>query len=79
MLSIPYSMATMGASLGAGVAGSAAGPVAGVAAGMGASGTVAKRASTDQFMQELLLSLRDELGRTPTEEEWQKIESGVEI
>lgn len=78
MLSIPYSMATMGASLGAGVAGSAAGPVAGIAAGMGASGTVAKRAATDQFMQELLLSLRDELGRTPTEEEWQKVRTYFE-
>lgn len=78
MLSMPYSMTTMGASLGAGLAGAAAGPAAGIAAGMGASGTVAKRAATDQFMQELLLSLKEELGRTPTEEEWQKVRTYFE-
>ena len=45
MLSLPYSVTTMGASLGAGAPLMAAGPVTAGAAGMAASGAVAYRAS----------------------------------
>ncbi|WP_297215415.1 PLxRFG domain-containing protein [uncultured Desulfovibrio sp.] len=74
MISMPYSLATMGASLGAGIpAGMVAGPVAGGAAGMAASGTMAYRASRQDFMENMLAETTRLLGRTPTQEEWDRV------
>lgn len=74
MISMPYSLATMGASLGAGIpATMAMGPVAGGAAGMAASGAVAYRASKQNFMENMLAETTKVLGRTPTQDEWDRI------
>ena len=74
MISMPYSLATMGASLGAGIpATMAMGPVAGGAAGMAASGAVAYRASKQNFMENMLAETTKMLGRTPTQDEWDRI------
>ena len=74
MISMPYSLATMGASLGAGIpAGMVAGPVVGGAAGMAASGAVAYRASKQDFMENMLAETTRLLGRTPTQEEWDRV------
>ena len=74
MISMPYSLATMGASLGAGIpATMAAGPVVGGATGMAASGAVAYRASKQNFMENMLAETTKVLGRTPTQGEWDRI------
>ena len=74
MISMPYSLATMGASLGAGIpATMAAGPVVGGATGMAASGAVAYRASKQNFMENMLAETTKVLGRTPTQNEWDRI------
>ena len=73
MNSMGYSMTTMGASLGAGAAGALAGPVAAGAAGMAAAGTVAYRASKQQFLEQMLDKTAKVLGRMPTQEEWDRI------
>lgn len=74
MTSLPYSLATMGASLGAGTAaGIAGGPVAAGAAGMAASGTVAYRATKEDFMRRMLGETEKALGRMPTQEEWDRV------
>ena len=74
MISMPYSLATMGASLGAGIpATMAAGPVVGGATGMAASGAVAYRASKQNFMENMLAETTKMLGRTPTQDEWDRI------
>lgn len=74
MISMPYRLATMGASLGAGIpATMAAGPVVGGAAGMAASGAVAYRASKQNFMENMLAETTKVLGRTPTQDEWDRI------
>lgn len=75
MVSMPYSVATMGAALGAGTAGMLAGPVAGGAAAMGASGAVAYRATKQDFLHRLLDRTEEALGRTPTQDEWNRIAS----
>ena len=74
MISMPYSLATMGASLGAGIpATMAAGPVVGGATGMAASGAVAYRASKQNFMENMLAETTKLLGRTPTQDEWDRV------
>lgn len=74
MISMPYSLATMGASLGAGIpATMAAGPVVGGTTGMAASGAVAYRASKQNFMENMLAETTKLLGRTPTQDEWDRI------
>lgn len=74
MISMPYSLATMGASLGAGIpATMAAGPVVGGATGMAASGAVAYRASKQNFMENMLAETTKMLGRTPTQGEWDRV------
>lgn len=74
MISMPYSLATMGASLGAGIpATMAAGPVVGGTTGMAASGAVAYRASKQNFMENMLAETTKVLGRTPTQDEWDRI------
>ena len=74
MISMPYSLATMGAGLGAGIpATMAAGPVVGGATGMAASGAVAYRASKQNFMENMLAETTKVLGRTPTQGEWDRI------
>lgn len=74
MISMPYSLATMGASLGAGIpATMAAGPVVGGATGMAASGAVAYRASKQNFMENMLAETTKVLGRTPTQGEWDRV------
>ena len=74
MISMPYSLATMGASLGAGIpATMAAGPVVGGTTGMAASGAVAYRASKQNFMENMLAETTKVLGRTPTQGEWDRI------
>ena len=73
MNSMGYSMTTMGASLGAGAAGALAGPVAAGAAGMAAAGTVAYRASKQQFLEQMLDQTAKVLGRMPTQEEWDRV------
>lgn len=74
MISMPYSLATMGASLGAGIpATMAAGPVVGGATGMAASGAVAYRASKQNFMENMLAETTKMLGRTPTQDEWDRV------
>lgn len=74
MVSMPYSLATMGASLGAGIpVGIAAGPWAGRAAGVAASGTVAYRASRQNFMETMLDETTKLLGRRPSQAEWDAI------
>ncbi|MDE7371115.1 MAG: hypothetical protein K2N07_05130, partial [Desulfovibrio sp.] len=74
MGSMGYSGGTMLATLGAGAAGTAvAGPVAGAAAGMAASGTVAYRATKQDFLRRLLGEAEKALGRMPTQEEWDRI------
>ena len=74
MISMPYSLATMGASLGADIpATMAAGPVVGGATGMAASGAVAYRASKQNFMENMLAETTKVLGRTPTQGEWDRI------
>lgn len=74
MISMPYSLATMGASLGAGIpATMAAGPVVGGATGMAASGAVAYRASKQNFMENMLAETTKVLGRTPTQDEWDRV------
>ena len=74
MISMPYSLATMGASLGAGIpATMAAGPVVGGATGMAASGAFAYRASKQNFMENMLAETTKLLGRTPTQDEWDRI------
>lgn len=74
MISMPYSLATMGASLGAGIPTTmAAGPVVGGATGMAASGAVAYRASKQNFMENMLAETTKMLGRTPTQDEWDRI------
>ena len=73
MNSMGYSLTTMGASLGAGAAGALAGPVAAGAAGMAAAGTVAYRASKQQFLEQMLDKTAKVLGRMPTQEEWDRI------
>lgn len=73
MVSMPYSLATMGASLGGGVLGSLGGPVGSAAGGLAASGTVAYRASKQNFMETMLGETTKLLGRRPTQEEWDAI------
>lgn len=73
MNSMGYSTATMGASLIAGAAGAMAGPVGAGAAGMAASGTLAYRASKQQFLRQMLDRTEQVLGRMPTQEEWDRI------
>ena len=73
MNSMGYSLTTMGASLGAGAAGALAGPVAAGAAGMAAAGTVAYRASKQQFLEQMLDKTAKVLGRMPTQEEWDRV------
>lgn len=73
MNSMGYSLTTMGASLGAGAAGALAGPVAAGAAGMAAAGTVAYRASKQQFLEQMLDETAKVLGRMPTQEEWDRV------
>lgn len=73
MMSIPYSLTTMGASLGAGAAGAVAGPVGAGAAGMAASGAVAYRATKEDFMRRMLDQTRQVLGRMPSQEEWDRV------
>ena len=73
MMSIPYSLTTMGASLGAGAAGAVAGPVGAGAAGMAAAGTVAYRATKEDFMRRMLDQTKQVLGRMPSQEEWDRV------
>ncbi len=73
MNSMGYSLGTMGASLGAAALASPAGPVAAGAAGMAASGTMAYRATKQQFLQQMLGETEKVLGRLPTQNEWDKI------
>lgn len=73
MNSIGYSVGTMGASLGAGLAAAPAGPVAAGAAALGASGTLAYRATKDDFMHRLYDETEKTLGREPTQEEWNRV------
>lgn len=73
MNSMGYSLTTMGASLGAGAAGALAGPVAAGAAGMAAAGTVAYRATKQQFLEQMLDQTAKVLGRMPTQDEWDRI------
>ena len=73
MVSMPYSLATMGASLGGGVLGSLGGPVGSAAGGLAASGTVAYRASKQNFMETMLGETTKLLGRRPTQAEWDAI------
>lgn len=73
MNSIGYSVGTVGASLGAGLAAAPAGPVAAGAAALGASGTLAYRATKDDFMHRLYDETENTLGREPTQEEWNRV------
>ncbi|WP_165178112.1 hypothetical protein [Desulfovibrio sp. ZJ369] len=73
MISLPYGVATMGASLGAGAAALPAGPVVAGAAGLAASGTLAYRATKEDFMWRMLGEAEKALGRMPTQEEWDRI------
>lgn len=73
MLSIPYSAATMAGTVAGGAAGALAGPVGAAAGGMAASGAIAYRASKHDFLQTMLASASEVLGRTPTQEEWDRI------
>lgn len=73
MNSMGYSTATMGASLLAGAAGAVAGPVGAGAAGMAASGTLAYRASKQQFLRQMLDQTKQVLGRMPSQEEWDRV------
>jgi len=70
ILSLPYSLTTMGASLLGSLAGSPGGKTGSVLGGMAASGATAYRASRHDFMGNLLLKASQELGRVPTPEEW---------
>ena len=71
--SLGYSIGTMGASLGAGLAAAPAGPIAAGAAALGASGTMAYRATKDDFMHRLYDETETTLGRAPTQEEWNQV------
>lgn len=73
MLSMPYSLTTMGASLGAGAVGAVGGPVAAGATGMAAAGTVAYRATKEDFMRRMLDQTKQVLGRMPSQEEWDRV------
>ena len=72
MTSMPYSLATMGASV---VASAPFGFVTppGIAAGAAAGGSVAYGASKTQYMRQLLDKTTNDLGRRPTPEEWKNI------
>ncbi|WP_165177824.1 strawberry notch C-terminal domain-containing protein, partial [Desulfovibrio sp. ZJ369] len=73
MISLPYGVATMGASLGAGAAALPAGPGVAGAAGMAASGAFAYRATREDFFRRMLGEAEKALGRMPTQEEWDRI------
>lgn len=77
MVSIPYSMTTMGASVAASAPLGFLTP-AGTAAGMGASEAIAYRATKQDFLQRLLAESREALGRMPSQEEWDGIMEAFE-
>ena len=81
MLSIPYSATTMAGTVAAGAGAGlvTANPAAAVAAGAATSGTLAYRASKDDFMTSVLEKATQELGRVPTAQEWQSIADEVEV